>query len=322
MFTPEGNFLVRTEPKKEATKEEIKDIEYQKEFMAYFTNLLRGSGFEGAYKFIEHPIATREGVNNTKYTFASNDMASQLNNTDPNSRLKLLADVSGIDMTIPRTTEEVTAILRERVNVAVFEQARSDTSIDDAHRNILELMYAMLDPHTQEIPPGIPELPTGEVNRKVGFCREAERQLLSFMSGKNSRQEMGEVNAILDEKGAPVMLEKLGIGNDYSCLTLVPVLYNGYLLRPGAIFVVDENDEKVKPKRGQAVTGTIDLSSCKAFRFIRYSMLSIAPEDRTKVGPQFAWFYENQVPEDTNYDWVTPEILAELTEVLLKNLKG
>ena len=120
----------------------------------------------------------------------------------------------------------------------------------------------------------------------------------------------------MDKEGKPLFIEKINVGNSYSCLSLAPVICNGYRIEAGAIFIVEEtvNDESLNnPSPEKGISGILDISSCKRFKFLRYSMLTIPPEERAKVGPGFEALYREEIKQKVNYNWVTIEALKDFT---------
>jgi len=63
---------------------------------------------------------------------------------------------------------------------------------------------------------------------KVGSCPMAEKFFLRIAHHRLLRQ--GEINIFVDQQDQPVMMEKLNMGDNHSCISLVPLMMNGVRL--------------------------------------------------------------------------------------------
>jgi hypothetical protein len=120
-----------------------------------------------------------------------------------------------------------------------------------------------------------------EDNLKIGTCSLAEKYFLElaseFVRGK------GQVNVMVSERGEPVLLEKMNLGDNHSCMSVAPVVLNQVRLPPGSLFGV-RYDEPVALRRNRDAPGhIIPITACAGFRFLRLSTLAVAPEYRARA---------------------------------------
>jgi|GEM_PF-48492 len=102
--------------------------------------------------------------------------------------------------------------------------------------------------------PGVEELPAYFELLKVGTCPLAEKYFLEisdgFVRGK------GRVNVLVSEAGAPLLLEKLNLGDNHSCINVAELLLNGVRLPPGCLFGV-RYEEGVEARPNRKLPGSV-----------------------------------------------------------------
>ncbi len=97
---------------------------------------------------------------------------------------------------------------------------------------------------------------------------------------------------LISERGEPLLLEKINLGDDHSCVSVTELLLNGMRLPPGCLFAVRyEGDVELRPNR--ALPGSvIQTKSCVGFRFLRFTTLAVTPENRQRA---FTSHFQSQV---------------------------
>jgi hypothetical protein len=128
---------------------------------------------------------------------------------------------------------------------------------------------------------GRTELPLCTDELKIGTCSLAEKYFLelatAFVRGK------GLVNVIISEDGRPLLLEKLNLGDDHSCISVAPLLLNGVALPPGSLFGV-RYVGSVALRRNRHLPGEVlRVGACSGFRFLRLSTLAVSPAHRERA---------------------------------------
>lgn len=152
-----------------------------------------------------------------------------------------------------------------------------------------------------------------EDDLKIGTCSLAEKYFLelaaAFVRGK------GQVNVLVSESGEPILLEKINLGDNHSCISVAPLRLNQVVLPPGSLFGA-RYDEPVAHRNNRAVPGrVIPLSACAGFRFLRLSTLAVAPEHRARA---FTAHFQAQVdvglfaPGEATVDQLRQLALAQL----------
>ena len=127
---------------------------------------------------------------------------------------------------------------------------------------------------------------------KVGSCPMAENFFLKIAHGHLLRQ--GEINIFTDHQGQPVLLEKLNMGDDHSCISLRPVLMNGVRVPAGALFSVNyDRDEIANKKKNKTFKGyTMPYDAIDGFWFLRLTTLAVSPVHRKRA---FTTHFDQQV---------------------------
>jgi hypothetical protein len=135
-------------------------------------------------------------------------------------------------------------------------------------------------------------IPAAAEKLKVGSCPLAEQFFLEIAHGRIRRG--GRVNLILATDGHPVLLEKRGLGDDHSCISLDEFWLNGVRLPRGSLFAVDYADADVAhaPSLSGMPGLRIAAAGIRACRFLRLTTLAVAPPARKRA---FSAHFEQQV---------------------------
>ncbi|MBX3725330.1 MAG: hypothetical protein KF823_05380 [Xanthomonadales bacterium] len=143
-------------------------------------------------------------------------------------------------------------------------------------RLLAALMRAVLagpDGCPDDLPP-MPEKPA------IGSCSQAEEFFLEIAHGKIRRG--GSVRVHVGREGAPVLLEKMGLGESHSAISMVPLRLNGVSLPAGSLFALAPTGDPAVAAAGQTVC-LVPPGGIAAARFLRLSTLVVAPRDRSRV---------------------------------------
>jgi hypothetical protein len=134
------------------------------------------------------------------------------------------------------------------------------------------------------------ELPVWHEDLKVGTCPLAEKYFLELAAAFVRRK--GRVNVLVSSSGQPVLIEKLNLGDDHSCISVAPVVLNGVGLPPGSLFSV-RYDPAGPFRANRTLPGAlIPLDACSGFRFLRLSTLAVDPQHRERA---FTMHFATQV---------------------------
>lgn len=136
------------------------------------------------------------------------------------------------------------------------------------------------------------ELKTLAEKPKVGSCPMAENFFLKIAHGSVLRQ--GEINIIVDEKEQPLLIEKMNMGDNHSCISLQTLLMNGVRVPAGSLFSLDYDISQIANKRPnkQFKGYVIPYTALNGFWFLRLTTLAISPENRKRA---FSTHYKQQV---------------------------
>jgi hypothetical protein len=138
--------------------------------------------------------------------------------------------------------------------------------------------------------PGVEELPAYLDSLQVGTCPLAEKYFLEISDGFVRRR--GRVNVLVSETGEPLLLEKLNLGDNHSCINVAELLLNGVRLPPGCLFAVCY-DEGVAARPNRKLPGSvIAVHRCTGFRFLRLTTLAVSPQNRRRA---FTSHFQSQV---------------------------
>ena len=117
---------------------------------------------------------------------------------------------------------------------------------------------------------------------KVGSCPMAENFFLKIAHRKLLRN--GLINILVDDQNAPILIEKVNMGDDHSCINLVPLIMNGIRIPAGSLFSVQYNADTIQKTANKVYKGAvIPLSAVDGFWFLRLTTLSVSPENRQRA---------------------------------------
>jgi hypothetical protein len=123
----------------------------------------------------------------------------------------------------------------------------------------------------------------------IGTCPLAEKYFLEIADSFVRRG--GQINVIVSPEGAPLLVEKLNLGDNHSCISLVPLVLNGVRLPAGSLLGV-AYDASLRGRPNRSLPGQqIPVAEC-GFRFLRLTTLAVSPENRRRA---FTEHFEAQV---------------------------
>ncbi len=124
------------------------------------------------------------------------------------------------------------------------------------------------------------ELPGFAGELKIGTCPLAEKYFLELADAFVRRK--GLANVLVAASGEPVLIEKLNLGDDHSCISVAPLVLHGVRLPPGSLFGV--RYEPGQHRKNKQLPGfVIPIAECAGFRFLRLSTLAVSPQHRERA---------------------------------------
>ncbi|MBZ0222916.1 MAG: hypothetical protein K8F35_07785 [Dokdonella sp.] len=141
---------------------------------------------------------------------------------------------------------------------------------------VVDLVGHVLERKLGHLPtvPGMPEKP------QIGSCSQAEEYFLEIAHGKVRRG--GQVNLFVDSGGTPLLVEKIGLGESHSAITLAPIGINEVGIPPGSLLALRPADD------AQVITATrhgrcMPLAAIAQARFLRLTTLAVPPAIRRRA---------------------------------------
>jgi hypothetical protein len=166
---------------------------------------------------------------------------------------------------------------RQRERQERFCAMRSRVTLEES-RILASLLCDLFFPRERD---GLCELPPYPDKLPIGTCPLAEKYFLELADGFVRRN--GQMNVIISHDGEPLLLEKLSLGDDHSCISLTEVVLNGVRLPAGSLIGARyEGDISLRSNRSIAGQ-VIPLDRVTGFRFLRLTTLSISPENRRRA---------------------------------------
>jgi hypothetical protein len=169
-------------------------------------------------------------------------------------------------------------------------------ALDELPRRLLReesrLMAALINDLVLPAPPvmGFDELPSFAGELKVVTCPLAEKYFLEISDGFVRRK--GRVNVLTSDAGEPLLVEKLNLGDNHSCISVADVTLNGVRLPPGCLLGV-ARPEGVDIMANAKLPGcVIPVRRCVGFRFLRLTTLAVSPQNRRRA---FTTHFQSQV---------------------------
>lgn len=120
-------------------------------------------------------------------------------------------------------------------------------------------------------------LPEMALKPKIGSCSMAEEYFLEIAHGRVRRG--GRVNVFVDASSRPVLIEKIGLGESHSALSLVEIAINGVRLPPGSLLAIDHVPVAPTPPE-HAHGGLLPADRIARARFLRLTTLCVPPPER------------------------------------------
>ena len=116
---------------------------------------------------------------------------------------------------------------------------------------------------------------------KIGTCPLAEKYFLELAEAFVRRK--GLANVLVSQADEPLLIEKINLGDDHSCISVAPLILNGVALPPGSLFGVRYEGAIGLRKNRELPGEIIRISDCAGFRFLRLSTLTVSPKHRERA---------------------------------------
>ncbi len=230
-------------------------------------------------------------------------------------------DISPAVLTFLKQHETATDTFSESLREQVAWQQRLRQLHSMVKREESLLVVAMIQDlilTPRERVTGLVSLPVLGLKPKVGSCPMAEKFFLEIAYRRIPRR--GLVNVFVDAQNRPLLMEKINMGDDHSCISLREVVLNGVRLPPGSSFSVAYDAEKIHAQKSSALAGDIiPLSEVEGFWFLRLTTLAVSPKNRERA---FSSHFHQQIENNLfSPDVVTLAQLQEVAEQQVSNIQ-
>lgn len=194
-------------------------------------------------------------------------------------------------LTNHKSDDDFVRSLKEEINFQTALRAITDKVQLEESQILCQMLIDVVLPQTAEHNHMV-ELKTLEEKPKVGSCPMAENFFLKIAHGSVLRQ--GAINIIVDEKEQPLLIEKMNMGDNHSCISLQTLLMNGVRVPAGSLFSLDYDISQIANKRPnkQFKGYVLPYTALNGFWFLRLTTLAISPENRKRA---FSTHYKQQV---------------------------
>lgn len=154
------------------------------------------------------------------------------------------------------------------------------------------LLFALIDNLIDSARSTESAFAVSDVKLKVGSCPLAEQYFLEIAHRRVRRG--GRVNVFVDASGEVALIEKRGLGDEHSCISLRALYLNGVCLPPGSLLALDYDDAALEGAPALRVLPgqRLAFSAIRVGRFLRLTTLAVAPSARQRA---FSTHFKQQV---------------------------
>jgi hypothetical protein len=142
------------------------------------------------------------------------------------------------------------------------------------------IFLQMLNQVLSGVPHPAPELPGMTQKPEIGSCSEAESFFLEIIHGRIRRG--GSVNVIVDDAGHPLLVEKIGLGESHSAMSVGTFNLFGVNIPPGSLCALSHAPNPV-PLRQLRRGLLLPINALAQVRFMRLTTLAISPPARARA---------------------------------------
>lgn len=127
---------------------------------------------------------------------------------------------------------------------------------------------------------------------KVGSCPLAEQYFLEIAHGRVRRG--GRIHVWRDASNRPLLIEKRGLGDERSAISVDVTSINGVRLPAGSLYALDYEDSELDalPLGGPPPHRCVETSRIRGGRFLRLTTLAVDPADRARA---FSAHFQQQI---------------------------
>lgn len=237
----------------------------------------------------------RGGRRGSGFTQATRRIADFVRQVRSDKDLRILSDDVSSDFE-DRAYDEIKDADLTTVNLSKYLDREALRSVEEQMtteecKMLSRMIVDLLDPKSNM--PNVLRGVDGKLS--IGTCTTAELYFFDYFEGRGNFRH-AKMNLIVDEAGEPLMIEKIGAGENHSAVTLKETVINGVRLPAGSLMGVlyDEATPKVDLDQKGSV---IKAADCKGFEFLRLTTLAINPTDRERAfSAHYQYQKDNEMP--------------------------
>ena len=175
--------------------------------------------------------------------------------------------------------------------------------------------------NSNHIDTNLAHLPSSKEKMEIGTCTTAENYFFDYMRGNkmygdNFENKRAKMNIFKDEKGEPLFMEKIGLGENHSAISLKDFYLNGIKIPAGSLVALQydkPNEEKLTSSKNGNI---LDSKILQAVEFLRFTTLVVNPKDREQTfGEHLKWQKEQDIKgaEDLTLNEVIDKCKKEMS---------
>lgn len=164
------------------------------------------------------------------------------------------------------------------------------------------------------------QLPSISETSSIGTCTTAELYFYDYFAKKaryrdNYIAKSARMNIFRDEQGEPLFVEKMGLGENHSAISLKEVIINGVHVPAGSLVALQYGPSTSTIETNSKNGNVFQAEVLQGVEFLRFTTLIVNPEQREQTfGTHLAWQIENDIPGASDLS------LAEVTKLCKSEL--
>jgi|GEM_PF-3473950 len=157
---------------------------------------------------------------------------------------------------------------------------------------LLKMIFDILNKESADIT-------TPYLNKKIeiGTCTTAEVYFFDYFNNQLDKySDSAEINIFKDDEGDAVFIEKNGMGESHSAISLKEIILNGVRIPSGSLVAL-QYDTPTETKETTSGKGKVfDAQILDAVDFLRFTTLVVKPNKRSETfGKHLQWQIDNDI---------------------------
>ena len=133
------------------------------------------------------------------------------------------------------------------------------------------------------------KLPSSKGKLEIGTCTSAEVYFYDFLQddsfqyNENYEQKVARMNIVIDNLGEPIFIEKIGLGENHSAISLKPFYFNEVEIPQGSLVALQYDPNKKGEETRSGRGNIVKSSDLDTVEFLRFTPLVVEPVRRKEV---------------------------------------